>query len=233
MRTAIGNFNFDLSLRGTQLLCPRTRTAAVAKPSRSSHGISACFNNLRRRLLRRAAAGLRHSRGPVPASLSAPLRCADLRALAVVLTIGVQVTSRAQGTAFTYQGRLTDSAAPAHATYDFRFRLASDPPVNRHRPSVDVLFHSCAEVAGANAAGVLMTGMGDDGARGLLAMRRNGAVTFAQDEATCVVFGMPKTAIELGAAAHVLPLSRLAEATLNIDPRLRLGSRGTENWGIG
>jgi two-component system chemotaxis response regulator CheB len=93
-------------------------------------------------------------------------------------------------------------------------RLATDGPVNRHRPSVDVLFHSCAETAGANAAGVLMTGMGDDGARGLLAMRRSGAVTFAQDEASCIVFGMPKTAIELGAAAHVLPLDRLAEAAL-------------------
>jgi two-component system chemotaxis response regulator CheB len=93
-------------------------------------------------------------------------------------------------------------------------RLTSDAPVNRHRPSVDVLFHSCAEMAGPNAAGVLMTGMGDDGARGLLAMRRSGAVTLAQDEATCVVFGMPKTAVELGAAAHVLPLGRLAEAAL-------------------
>ncbi len=93
-------------------------------------------------------------------------------------------------------------------------RLGGDAPVNRHRPSVDVLFHSCAEVAGANVTGVLMTGMGDDGARGLLAMRRTGAITFAQDEATCVVFGMPKTAIELGAAAHVLPIGRLAEAAL-------------------
>jgi two-component system chemotaxis response regulator CheB len=93
-------------------------------------------------------------------------------------------------------------------------RLAADPPVNRHRPSVDVLFSSCAEVAMANVAGVLMTGMGDDGARGLLAMRRAGATTFAQDEASCVVFGMPRTAIELGAAVHVLPLARLAEAAL-------------------
>jgi two-component system chemotaxis response regulator CheB len=93
-------------------------------------------------------------------------------------------------------------------------RLSDDAPVNRHRPSVDVLFHACAEVAGANVTGVLMTGMGDDGARGLLAMRRGGAVTFAQDEATCVVFGMPRTAIELGAAAHVLPIGRLADAAL-------------------
>jgi two-component system chemotaxis response regulator CheB len=93
-------------------------------------------------------------------------------------------------------------------------RLSSDPPVNRHRPSVDVLFRSCAEQAGTNAIGVLMTGMGDDGARGLLAMRQAGAHTFAQDERTCVVFGMPKVAIELGAVEQVLPLSRLAPAAL-------------------
>src|SRR5262249_191183 len=93
-------------------------------------------------------------------------------------------------------------------------RLSAEAPVNRHRPSVDVLFHSCADVAGASAIGVIMTGMGDDGARGLLAMRRNGGATFAQDEATCVVFGMPKAAIELGAAEHVLPLARLAEAAI-------------------
>jgi two-component system chemotaxis response regulator CheB len=77
-----------------------------------------------------------------------------------------------------------------------------------------VLFRSCADVAGANALGVIMTGMGDDGARGLLAMRRAGALTFAQDEATCVVFGMPRAAIELGGVSHVLPLPRLAAAAL-------------------
>ncbi len=93
-------------------------------------------------------------------------------------------------------------------------RLDDAPPVNRHRPSVDVLFHSCAAVAGPNAVGVIMTGMGDDGARGLLAMRRAGAVTLAQDEQSSIVFGMPKMAIELGAAERVLPLGRLAGASL-------------------
>lgn len=92
--------------------------------------------------------------------------------------------------------------------------VGSDAPVNRHRPSVDVLFHSCAEVVGPNAVGVIMTGMGDDGARGLLAMRRAGARTFAQDEATSVVFGMPKTAIDLGAAEQVVPLGRMADVIL-------------------
>ena len=93
-------------------------------------------------------------------------------------------------------------------------RVSGDPPVNRHRPSVDVLFQSCADAAGAAMVGIIMTGMGDDGARGLLAMRRAGAVTLAQDEASCVVFGMPRVAIELGAVDRVCPLDRLAEATL-------------------
>jgi two-component system chemotaxis response regulator CheB len=96
----------------------------------------------------------------------------------------------------------------------YRTRLSDDSQVNRHRPSVDVLFHSCAETVGANAVGVIMTGMGDDGARGLAAMRQAGARTVAQDEATCVVFGMPRAAIELGAAEHVRPLPRLAETAL-------------------
>jgi two-component system chemotaxis response regulator CheB len=94
--------------------------------------------------------------------------------------------------------------------------LGSDPPVNQHRPSVDVLFDSCSETAGSNAVGVIMTGMGEDGARGLLAMRKAGARTLAQDEATCVVFGMPKAAIDLGGAERVLPLSRLADAALTL-----------------
>jgi two-component system chemotaxis response regulator CheB len=85
-------------------------------------------------------------------------------------------------------------------------------PVNRHRPSVDVLFRSVAKCAGANALGAILTGMGDDGARGLLEMRQAGAATVAQDEASCVVFGMPKEAIKLAAAARVLPLSQIAKA---------------------
>lgn len=84
------------------------------------------------------------------------------------------------------------------------------PLVSRHRPSVDVLFRSAAQYAGANAAGIIMTGMGDDGAHGLLEMRNAGAATVAQDEATSVVFGMPREAIELGAAEKVMPLDRIA-----------------------
>jgi two-component system, chemotaxis family, protein-glutamate methylesterase/glutaminase len=84
------------------------------------------------------------------------------------------------------------------------------PLVSRHRPSVDVLFRSAAHSVGANGVGIIMTGMGDDGARGLLEMQQVGAATVAQDEASCVVFGMPKEAIALGAADKVLPLDRLA-----------------------
>jgi two-component system, chemotaxis family, protein-glutamate methylesterase/glutaminase len=88
------------------------------------------------------------------------------------------------------------------------------PPVNRHRPSVDVLFRSAAKVAGANALGIIMTGMGDDGARGLKEMRDSGAETIAQDEASCVVFGMPREAIRLEAASRVLSLDQLPLAIL-------------------
>jgi two-component system, chemotaxis family, protein-glutamate methylesterase/glutaminase len=86
--------------------------------------------------------------------------------------------------------------------------------VSRHRPSVNVLFRSVAQAAGPNAIGVLLTGMGDDGADGLLEMKRTNAFTIAQDEATCVVFGMPREAILLGAAEEVLPLHRIPQAML-------------------
>ncbi len=89
------------------------------------------------------------------------------------------------------------------------------PLVNRHRPAVDVLFRSTAKYAGSNAIGIIMTGMGDDGAKGLLEMKQAGAYTIAQDEASCVVFGMPKEAIKLNAADKVLPLDKIAEHTLS------------------
>ena len=92
----------------------------------------------------------------------------------------------------------------------YRVVIKDGPHVSRHRPSVDVLFRSAAQAAGANAMGILLTGMGDDGAHGLLEMRSAGARTVAQDEATCVVFGMPKEAIALGAAEKILPLDRIA-----------------------
>ncbi|MEA2488846.1 MAG: two-component system, chemotaxis family, protein-glutamate methylesterase/glutaminase [Acidobacteriota bacterium] len=98
----------------------------------------------------------------------------------------------------------------------YSVQLSDSPPVARHRPSVDVLFQSVAYAAKANATGVLLTGMGADGAEGLLAMRRAGALTIAQDEASSVVFGMPKEAIARGAAERVLPLSRIAPTLRSI-----------------
>ena len=94
----------------------------------------------------------------------------------------------------------------------YTVEVVDGPLVNRHRPSVDVLFRSCAKFAGRNALGIIMTGMGDDGARGLKEMVDAGADTVAEDESTCVVFGMPKEAIKLGAARTVLPLNRIQEA---------------------
>ncbi|MEZ4443627.1 MAG: chemotaxis response regulator protein-glutamate methylesterase [Polyangiaceae bacterium] len=93
--------------------------------------------------------------------------------------------------------------------------LSDEPPVNRHRPAVDVLFDSVAERVGRGAVGVLLTGMGEDGARGLLKMRQAGATTIAQDEESCVVYGMPRAAVERGAAEHVLPLNRVAAAIMS------------------
>jgi two-component system, chemotaxis family, protein-glutamate methylesterase/glutaminase len=88
------------------------------------------------------------------------------------------------------------------------------PLVNRHRPSVDVLFRSAARYAGKNSIGVIMTGMGDDGAKGMLEMKESGAHTIAQDEESCVVYGMPKKAIELNAVSQVLALNDIPDAVL-------------------
>ncbi|WP_202841837.1 protein-glutamate methylesterase/protein-glutamine glutaminase [Luteimonas saliphila] len=95
-------------------------------------------------------------------------------------------------------------------------RLGDDDPVRRHRPSVDVLFQSVAAHAGRNASAALLTGMGDDGAAGLMALRRAGARTIAQDEATSVVWGMPGAAVGIGAADEVLPLEQVAHRLLAV-----------------
>lgn len=98
----------------------------------------------------------------------------------------------------------------------YAVRVGTGEPVNRHRPSVDVLFRSAARHIGPNAIGVIMTGMGCDGAQGMLAMRQAGARTIAEDESTCIVFGMPKEAAALGAAEHVVPLDKIAERLVNV-----------------
>jgi two-component system chemotaxis response regulator CheB len=97
----------------------------------------------------------------------------------------------------------------------YSIEVFDGPLVCRHRPSVDVLFESVATAAGSSGVGVLLTGMGADGAAGLLEMKRRGAATIAQDEATSVVFGMPSAAIALGGAADVVALPRIASVVLN------------------
>lgn len=94
--------------------------------------------------------------------------------------------------------------------------LSDGPPVNRHRPSVDVLFDSAAQLLGKQAVGVLLTGMGKDGARGLLRMRQSGARTFAQDEASCVVYGMPREAVLLGAVDEVVRLDEMTSRVMGL-----------------
>jgi len=98
---------------------------------------------------------------------------------------------------------------------NYMVEVKSGPLVSRHRPSVDVLFKSVARYAGRNAVGVILTGMGRDGAQGLLEMKQAGAATIAQDEASCVVFGMPREAIALGAADITLPLLQIGSQILN------------------
>ena len=111
--------------------------------------------------------------------------------------------------------------APGHAHLllarsgaNYIAHLSDDPPVNRHRPSVDVLFRSAAQHAGKNAVGVILTGMGRDGAAGLLDMRKAGAYTLAQDEASCIVFGMPREAIAMGAADEIASLSEMSRRVM-------------------
>lgn len=118
--------------------------------------------------------------------------------------------------------------APGHAHLllarsgaNYIAHLSDDPPVNRHRPSVDVLFRSAAQHAGKNAVGVILTGMGRDGAAGLLEMKKAGAYTLAQDEASCVVFGMPREAIALGAADEIAALPEMSRRVM-----ARLSSMG-------
>ena len=96
----------------------------------------------------------------------------------------------------------------------YMVELNQGPLVNRHRPSVDVLFRSAANVAGANALGIILTGMGKDGVQGMLEMKQAGSFTIAQDEASCVVFGMPKEAIAAGGVREVLPLQNIARRTM-------------------
>lgn len=104
----------------------------------------------------------------------------------------------------------------------YRVEIKDGPLVSRHRPSVDVLFRSTAQAAGKNAIGIIMTGMGDDGARGMKELHDTGALTVAQDEASCVVYGMPKEAVKLGATDVEFPLSAIPELIVRSPNRAKL-----------
>lgn len=108
---------------------------------------------------------------------------------------------------------------------DYRIRLTDGERVSGHKPSVDVLFNSLCNSAGNNAIGVLLTGMGSDGAIGLHELFNAGCETFCQDEASCIVYGMPKVAIEKGAARHILSLDDMGKAIMQTVEKLSAGSR--------
>ena len=108
---------------------------------------------------------------------------------------------------------------------DYRTVLQDTPRVSGHKPSVDVMFESASKYAGHNAVGVLLTGMGKDGAKGLLSLHNQGAFTICQDEASCVVFGMPRAAIALNAASVILNISDISPALLQHFEAVQAGSR--------
>ncbi|MBS2096824.1 protein-glutamate methylesterase/protein-glutamine glutaminase [Carboxylicivirga linearis] len=132
---------------------------------------------------------------------------------------GLEVKEAEQGDRL-YQGRVLIAPGNKHMLLkrvgkEYSVDVKEGPLVNRHRPSVDVLFRSAARYAGNNATGILLTGMGNDGAKGLLELKESGAHTIAQDEASSVVFGMPKEAIKLGAADEILSLDKIAPYILS------------------
>jgi two-component system chemotaxis response regulator CheB len=138
--------------------------------------------------------------------------------------VSLQVEEAADGLLLR-RGQVVIAPGDRHVTVERRgqglaLSVRGGPKVKGHRPSVDVLFHSVAEVCGAAAVGVLLTGMGRDGAEGLLAMRSAGARTLVQDEASSVVWGMPRAAVELGAADEILPLERMANRLSDVVQRM-------------
>lgn len=150
----------------------------------------------------------------IPAEFSGPFarRLDGLSAMTVAeATDGAQILP---GHAYVAPGGRHLMVERSGARY--RCRLGDGPPVNRHRPSVDVLFRSVANAVGPNAVGAILTGMGDDGARGLLEMKQAGAPTLVQDEATSVVWGMPGSAVKLGAADRQAPIERVAGEILRL-----------------
>lgn len=141
----------------------------------------------------------------------------------------VKVTEAVDGATVT-QGEVLIAPGDRHMMLrrlpsGYRVTVAEGPYVSRHRPSVDVLFRSAAGAAGANALGVILTGMGDDGARCLGEMKAAGSHTIAQDEASCVVYGMPREAVRMGTAVQSLPLNKMAAAIMGFARRHRTGAQ--------
>ena len=129
-----------------------------------------------------------------------------------VLGRRVDFAGKALGAGLTPEG-LDELRRQVRGT-ELEGELAQSEPVNRHRPAVDVLFNSAVSQVGANALGVILTGMGKDGAQGLLALRKAGAWTIGQDQESCVVYGMPREAVLLGGAEDVLSLEQIAEVLM-------------------
>ncbi len=140
----------------------------------------------------------------------------------------VNITEAVEGAALT-QGNVVIAQGDQHLLVrrigqSYRAHVLAGPYISRHRPSVDVLFRSAAVQAGANALGIILTGMGDDGANCMVEMRAAGCPTIAQDEASCVVYGMPREAVERGGAVQTLPLERMAAAIMGFARRQRMGA---------
>ena len=150
----------------------------------------------------------------MPALFTAPFAQRLDRICAMIVREAVDGDRLSQGTVLVAPGDQHLLIDRDHNGYVVR--LDSGPLVNRHRPSVDVLFRSVAASAGAQAVGIILTGMGSDGAQGMQEMKQAGAHTIAQDEASCVVFGMPKMAIKAGCVDHILPLSDIATSVLQL-----------------
>ena len=150
----------------------------------------------------------------IPAAFSGPFA-------ARMNTVSPMAVCEAQDGQYILPGHVYIAPGDRHLLVErdgarYRCRLSDGPHVNRHRPSVDVMFRSVAQNVGPNAIGVILTGMGDDGARGLKEMLDAGAPTIAQDEPSSVVWGMPGSAVKLGAARSVLPLHRIAAEMLDL-----------------
>lgn len=142
----------------------------------------------------------------------------------------MQITEAVDGAVLT-QGKVVIAQGDQHLLLrrigtGYRANVLAGPYVSRHRPSVDVLFRSAAVSAGANALGIILTGMGDDGASCMGEMRAMGSPTIAQDEASCVVYGKPREAVERGAAVQTLPLERMAAAIMGFARRQQMGAAG-------